>query len=370
MLQPPTLDFTVAESTLARRMVGALPSGSDVVLAGTIRSLTSALRDERLARLRVRAAVERRRGVRLGSPLVDREFPVVFCGNPHKRWFNAPSAALAHCFWLDGLPEWRQSKGRADASYLEKHRAKLSEVFGRLEDDESRLTFASCIRARTACDAGYYRTALYREYFHPVAQPRRGDTVVDVGAYTGASSIAFRRAVGVSGRVVAMEPSPRNYRKLRLLRGLGVDPVCAGASDTRATSRMKEAGGSSKLGSEGVEVQLLPIDELVRNLRLRRVDVLKYDVEGHEMPALLGATETIRRFRPVVQLSIYHRANDLFELPLWAIQELDDYVFYVGHHNCYHTETDLYAVPRERLGTERASAASRFGLSSQAASRS
>lgn len=346
---PTTLDATVAQSMLLRRMAHHLPDGVEAAVAGELRSIVAAIGDERLRRLRVRGVVELRTRARIGWPSFDSALPVVFCGPPQKRWFNGPLPELTRCYWLEGLSEWRQSKGRSDPAYLDKHRTQLEEVFSRLEDDESRLAFASCVRARVSQDAGYYRTALYREYFHPIAQAQRGDTVIDVGAYTGASAIAFQRAVGNAGTVVAMEPSPKNYRTLRLTRALGVRPICAGASDARASSRLVEAGGSSKLGAEGSEVSLLPIDALVAELGLRRVDLLKYDVEGHEMPALLGSVETLRRFRPVLQLSIYHRARDLFELPLWAMNHLDDYAFYLGHHNCYHTETDLYAVPRERV---------------------
>ncbi|KPQ01796.1 MAG: FkbM family methyltransferase [Idiomarinaceae bacterium HL-53] len=345
-----SLENAVWDTPLFRQSVAAIPEGSEVLLAGSARAIASALRDSRLKRLRVRGLKAVGTGGRATLHFRDSKIPVVFCGSPHKRWFNGPSEAIARCFWLDGLSEWRQSKGRADSQYLESHIDALSSVYSQLEDDASRLSYAACVRARVSCDAGFYRTAPYPEYFHPLAQARPGNVVIDVGAYTGGSAIAFRRAVSRKGSVIAMEPSPTNFKRLKLTKLLGIHPVCAGASDVRMQSRLREAGGSSTLGAEGTEVELLPIDYLVTSMRLPTVDLIKYDVEGHEMPALLGAKETLERFRPIIQLSIYHHARDLFELPLWVMRNIDNYAFYVSHHNCYHTGTDLYAVPRERLG--------------------
>ena len=48
-------------------------------------------------------------------------------------------------------------------------------------------------------------------------------------------------------------------------------------------------------------------------LGLSKVDVIKLDVEGAEAKAIKGATETLRKFRPRLALSAYHRRNDLVD---------------------------------------------------------
>ena len=48
----------------------------------------------------------------------------------------------------------------------------------------------------------------------------------------------------------------------------------------------------------------------------RKVDYIKYDVEGAEEEGLLGAANTIMESRPDMLISAYHRSTDLFALPL------------------------------------------------------
>ena len=48
-------------------------------------------------------------------------------------------------------------------------------------------------------------------------------------------------------------------------------------------------------------------------------------------------------------MRIYHRRRDIYELPQLLSSMVDDYRYYLGHHGPYHTETDLYAIPAERV---------------------
>lgn len=45
------------------------------------------------------------------------------------------------------------------------------------------------------------------------------------------------------------------------------------------------------------------------------VGLIKLDVEGYELEALIGAKETIKKFKPVIVISVYHKGQDLFEVP-------------------------------------------------------
>ena len=55
------------------------------------------------------------------------------------------------------------------------------------------------------------------------------------------------------------------------------------------------------------------------------VDYIKYDVEGSEREALEGTSQTIERCRPLLAVSLYHRVEDLWRIPL-ALHER--YPFY------------------------------------------
>ena len=309
--------------------------------------------------LRVRGFVDPRRVPRTprfaGRPVIPLRFAggltgaIVVAGAPKKGWFDGSYAAASRAYWLE-LPE-RAGRTRPDATLASQAEA-ISEVFGHLQDDESRASYAACLRARASGDPAYYRIAPYPEYSHPLARPPRGGVALDIGACYGHTSRRFRWQVGPLGRVIAFEPIPSNFERVRKLRYLGVEARPYAASDAPGTARMSDAGGSSRIGAKGaeVEVELCPVDKFVRDEGLQRVDLIKYDVEGHERPALAGSMETLARHRPILHLSIYHLRQDLYELPQWVLRELSDYALFVGHHSYYRMETDLYAVPRERLG--------------------
>ena len=73
----------------------------------------------------------------------------------------------------------------------------------------------------------------------------------------------------------------------------------------------------------------MPVDSVDRVLGGARVSYLKLDVEGAEREALLGCARTIRRWRPKLCVSAYHRNEDLFALPLLIEQIAPGYRFYL-----------------------------------------
>lgn len=69
------------------------------------------------------------------------------------------------------------------------------------------------------------------------------------------------------------------------------------------------------------------------------------DVEGAERPAILGAEKTIKTFSPALLISLYHRNEDLFDLPLLIHQLNPEYKLYIRHELYIPAwETNLYAV--------------------------
>jgi FkbM family methyltransferase len=65
----------------------------------------------------------------------------------------------------------------------------------------------------------------------------------------------------------------------------------------------------------GPTVALTTIDKLTSELGLQRVDFIKMDIEGAERQALIGAKQTVERFRPRMAISLEHRPADITEIP-------------------------------------------------------
>ncbi len=250
--------------------------------------------------------------------------------------------------------------GRTQYDYLEKNKAALSELFGLLADDESRRTLGSVIRHRISGDHGYLRMAEYPEYSHPQVRARDGYGVIDAGAYDGRTSLDFARRVGAGGKVYAFEPDKSNVKRIEKVIADELTPehgqieiVEAALTDKEGFVRLKASGsGSSNIDDDGdAIVRSTSIDGFLAEDASRRCDLISLDVEGFEQAVLEGARDTLNNRRPMLQVSIYHAMEHLFEIPLALARMLPDYRFYLGHHNSYSTETDLYAAPVERIAS-------------------
>jgi len=66
-------------------------------------------------------------------------------------------------------------------------------------------------------------------------------------------------------------------------------------------------------------------------------------VEGCEKDAILGAKKTIQEHRPMLAIAVYHRPEDLWEIPQ-ILSTLQDYKFYLRHYTQFYHETVLYCL--------------------------
>jgi len=148
-----------------------------------------------------------------------------------------------------------------------------------------------------------------------LAQVKPGDCVWDIGANRGIYTESLSARVGSAGRVVAFEPSPENFASLRercsSLTNVDYMNMALGASD--ATARMalgKDAiGATSRIvasdvaavgngaagGAGTVEVPIRAGAGLVRAGAARAPNVVKIDVEGHELDCLSGLEPLLSR---------------------------------------------------------------------------
>jgi FkbM family methyltransferase len=128
-------------------------------------------------------------------------------------------------------------------------------------------------------------------------------TFVDVGAHVGYYTVRMARRCE---RVIAFEPNPSSRAKLLKnvelngLTNVTVYPHAAGEARYRA--RLWLAGTSSTLlegyvRGESVEVDVVPVDDLVEH-----ADVIKVDVEGYDWRAVRGMARLIDRCRPVLAI--------------------------------------------------------------------
>jgi FkbM family methyltransferase len=203
-------------------------------------------------------------------------------------------------------------------------------------------------------------TFFIQQYFFergPLAiQPREGDHVVDSGACFGDTALAFAAAVGPAGRVYAFEPVGKHLEIIRhnvaqnpsLGDTIRVFPVGLGdvshpQVEPVRSDFLNPGFSLSGMADQGA-IPLETLDNLVARGEVERVDFIKMDVEGAELAGLRGAEQTLRRFRPRLAISVYHRAEDPYEIPAYLDSLGLGYKFYLEHYTIHAEETVLYAI--------------------------
>lgn len=152
---------------------------------------------------------------------------------------------------------------------------------------------------------------------------RLGMVAVDVGANWGLHTLLLSRLVGPLGRVIALEPYPPAFAELEWHIGANrcenVIPILAAASDRDGRSPFLpgESASTGKLAQErelvgeSLWVETIRLDSLVSRLALKRLDLIKIDVEGLEGQVLCGAEQVTSQFRPSFVIDLHTPEQDV-----------------------------------------------------------
>jgi len=159
-------------------------------------------------------------------------------------------------------------------------------------------------------------TEKYESFMPMWLRPKRGEVLLDIGAHIGKYTLTTARTIGDEGLVVAVEPHPGNYQTLmKNIRLNEIENVIAlnlAAWDTDCELRVFVGNVSGhhsvkidqKLG--WIKVKARAMDNVVKELRLDRVDWIKIDVERSECEVVDGLVHTINRCRPSIAIEVSH----------------------------------------------------------------
>ena len=89
-----------------------------------------------------------------------------------------------------------------------------------------------------------------------------------------------------------------------------------------------------------VSAKVVSLDSCITD----KVTFIKMDIEGAELNALKGSREIIKKYKPRLAVSVYHKKEDLIEIPLYIKELVPEYKLYIRHYSNAAIETVLYAV--------------------------
>ncbi len=187
------------------------------------------------------------------------------------------------------------------------------------------------------------------QYFIPEFPLRPDEAFVDAGAYNGDTLAEFVNHMP-SGECnmhyYAFECDPKNYkdlqrkaRQLASVLSIEVYPVALWSKRDQLCFMGSNASGVV-IDEPGKEVQADRLDDVLAG---KKVSWIKMDIEGAEMQALAGCAATIRTYKPRLAICVYHKIEDILEIPRYIKTLREDYRFLLRHHSAWDFETVLYA---------------------------
>lgn len=234
--------------------------------------------------------------------------------------------------------------------------SKINKVFSCLGDEKS-----AKVLYRRIQDYVDFNIELSRPtYFYDIYEPNQyfikdlitfspQDVLVDCGAYDGDTLRDFLRLNKPFAKYIMYELSKKNCDKIidftQRYTGGGKQllAVNAGVGDVNEEIYYDDNISATTYSSSGTKGQLVRLSD---DLCKEQVTFIKMDIEGAEMSALRGAAELIKRCKPKLAICVYHKLEDLWEIPLYIKSLNEDYKIYLRHHTPLYLETVCYAIPK------------------------
>lgn len=230
---------------------------------------------------------------------------------------------------------------------------KFSYARSLLADDESRRIFDEVIEYKLSAKISHLKRAISdkEEIFRNILKPDSYVNCADLGAYNGDTAKEMIKDFVNVQNIVCLEPDNRNFKKLSLFADSDnrLEIYNAGAWFEDTILQMDQSGNrnANVFNVNSTKLKDVNMRSLDSVLSGRKVDYIKFDVEGAEAMAIKGAYNTIVNYKPDMLISMYHRTEDLFELPILVNSINPEYKLYLRRFEYVPAwDLNLYAVSK------------------------
>ena len=180
------------------------------------------------------------------------------------------------------------------------------------------------------------------------------EVYVDCGSNHGHTIREFIEAVnGTYTHIYAYEPQKDLYEKLcktfLKTHNILISNVVIGERNGRASIHKKpiykEKIDTQFCCNPDGDYEMKSLDKLLLKRGTYAPTFIKFDIEGMEREAIIGATKLLQTYKPKLAIACYHRRDDIDKIPELLKKIQPEYSLYLRH---YHKEnphsTILYAV--------------------------
>lgn len=238
---------------------------------------------------------------------------------------------------------------------ISENKSKIKEAYSLLADHASKEYWENSLMMRITRQPLYIKpneNAVVTGEYKNVLELEKGDIIIDCGAYIGDTAENYIRRLLGDCFIYAIEPFGDSFAKLeeniKKNNWKSVKAYHCAVGGSEGKTELHYSEDDFKMGitvgkvagscTEEVEVQTL--DKLFGELP--KIDYIKMDIEGQEVPALRGAAEILKHKAPKLMISGYHKLSDFWEIPLLVKEMNPKYKIYVGHAPGVSTEVEYY----------------------------
>ncbi len=287
---------------------------------------------------------------------LENPFVIAVVGNyiPLREQMRAMNIPIMHIY---DLYFSNYEKGE-NVEWLEKELPNIKKAIELLADDQSRDVFTNIFCNKiygSGTEIDYETFATSGEYFNTgILTIEDNEVFIDAGAYIGDTVDDFVKiSNGEFKKIYTLELSTENYKILtnnisqyeKQIHDKIV-PINAGVWNQSGQMGYDHFGAM-----DGCQIIEGKCENLARMVSLdeeipadETVTFIKMDIEGAEQKALDGAKRIISTDKPKLAICLYHKPEDLWQIPLMIKDYYSSYDVYIRHHSTQnYTDTICYA---------------------------
>jgi FkbM family methyltransferase len=223
-------------------------------------------------------------------------------------------------------------------------------LFDLLDDEESKEVFTKVLNFKISFDFDFmqgFTNDHDGQYFDKTIVPDiKNIHFVDGGAYVGDTIPSIIKNFPDYKKIYAVEPNELhiNIAKRDFGDRKNIEFINCGLGATKEVHSTDREENQNNCDHHYQATNVNSVDNIVKG----RVDFIKLDIEGAEQDAIDGAYETIKKYKPVLAICIYHKAEDWYKIPQKVLAIESGYKVYLRHYMQGIFESVLYFIPKNK----------------------
>ena len=197
------------------------------------------------------------------------------------------------------------------------------------------------------------KLVIHNQYSYKDCKVEKGDFVIDAGGCWGDTSLIFSSIVGSKGKIFTFEFFDDNLNILKENfshnKNLSENIILTEQPLYNKSNKILYLNHAcadittlTENKNNSHRYKTICIDDFVEKNKVEKIDFIKMDIEGCELKALQGATNTLKKYKPKLAIAAYHKYEDYYEIPKFLNELNAGYKFYFANYTLGFTDTVIY----------------------------